>query len=211
MFYIFNCSLSSAYIYTNQSGNSFKGVLITSLQSRVFVVSLAKFQEDKVMSTLTDRIARCAVPNGTTFHLLNGSPFVTCSRAESFARQGQLVLIVDLGLTHPTIHNVLQMNKEFGLTSLLVGRARTRDVIQRVRMNNRLCAITAGITVTETCAAELLNGDRMFRLLENLGVSPYIHVFLDEHASTQHLTYAHTPRPRYGGIGRRGASRLVDA
>jgi Mrp family chromosome partitioning ATPase len=163
------------------------------------------------MSVLRDRVRYAAVLGGTRFHLLNGSPFVTCSLAESFARQGLQVLVVDLGLNQPTIHNVLRLENTYGLMSVLSGLVRTRDAIQRMQMNSRLCVMPAGITVSEPRAAELLNGDRMFRFLENLGVSPYIHVFLHEPPSTQHLTHAATPRPRYGGIGRRRASRLVDA
>jgi capsular exopolysaccharide synthesis family protein len=83
----------------------------------------------------------------------------------ALARRGARVLLMDADMRQPGVHRLLRLPNERGLSQVLNGQARVRDVIQR-SVDPNLLAITAGKTPSH--ASELLSSERMRALLATL-------------------------------------------
>src|SRR5437870_1842910 len=79
-------------------------------------------------------------------------------------------------MRRPGLHRPLRLTNERGLSQVLIGQARVRDVIQRT-VDPNLLAITAGRTPPNP--SELLSSERMKTLLTNLAHGPFDWIIVD--------------------------------
>ena len=94
----------------------------------------------------------------------------------ALAYGGARVLLIDADMRRPGLHRPLRLTNERGLSQVLTGQARVRDVIQRT-VDPNLLAITAGQTPPNP--SELLSSERMKTLLTNLAHGPFDWIIID--------------------------------
>jgi capsular exopolysaccharide synthesis family protein len=112
----------------------------------------------------------------TSAQPLEGKTTTACNLAIVLALGGARVLLVDADMRRPGVHKALHMQNGVGLSHLLVGQARVREAIQRTDDPN-FYVMTAGRTPPNP--SELLAGERMQRLVENLATGPFDWVVID--------------------------------
>jgi capsular exopolysaccharide synthesis family protein len=94
-----------------------------------------------------------------------GKSTVSANLAIAFAQAGQKTLILDADLRRPRVHELFGLDRDIGLTTLLVGEASMEEVIRETGIDN-LYAITCGPIPPNP--AELLESERMREVLEEL-------------------------------------------
>tara|TARA_R110002096_G_scaffold164099_3_gene331773 strand:- start:902 stop:2881 length:1980 start_codon:yes stop_codon:yes gene_type:complete len=97
-----------------------------------------------------------------------GKTTLSTSLALSFARLKTPTLLVDLDLRKPSVHQVLGLPNEQGMTDLLLGRINGKDAIQELE-GGTLHVITAGQLIAE--APELLSSGKLDAVLADLRTS----------------------------------------
>lgn len=107
---------------------------------------------------------------------LEGKTTTSVNIAMALAFGGSRVLLIDADMRRPSVHKALRMTNDRGLSHLLAGQARMREVVQRTQDPN-LLAITAGRTPANP--SELLASDRMRALIAGLEVGPFDWVLID--------------------------------
>jgi succinoglycan biosynthesis transport protein ExoP len=107
---------------------------------------------------------------------LEGKTTTAVNVAMALAVGGQRVLLIDADMRRPSVHKALRMGNDRGLSQLLAGQARMREVVQRTHDPNLLC-ITAGRTPANP--SELLASDRMRALLSGLESGPFDWIVID--------------------------------
>lgn len=112
----------------------------------------------------------------TSSQPLEGKTTTACNLSMALALGGARVLLIDADMRRPGLHKTMGMQNTTGLSHLLVGQARIRDVIQRTIEPN-LFVITAGRTPPNP--SELLGADRMNHLIANLAQGPFDWVVID--------------------------------
>ena len=113
----------------------------------------------------------------------------------ALAYGGARVLLIDADMRRPGLHRPLRLTNERGLSQVLIGQARVRDVIQRT-VDPNLLAITAGKTPPNP--SELLASERMKTLLDEPVARA---VRLDHH---RHAAGARRHRRGHPGAARLG-------
>ncbi|MFP5379523.1 MAG: CpsD/CapB family tyrosine-protein kinase [Vicinamibacteria bacterium] len=86
------------------------------------------------------------------------------------------MLLIDADMRRPSVHKALRVANDRGLSQLLSGQARMREVVQRTHDPN-LLLITAGRTPSNP--SELLSADRMRALVTGLETGPFDWVIID--------------------------------
>jgi capsular exopolysaccharide synthesis family protein len=112
----------------------------------------------------------------TSSQPLEGKTTTACNLAMALALGGSRVLLVDGDMRRPGLHKVMGIGNDVGLSHLLVGQARVREVVQRTREPN-LFAITAGRIPPNP--SELLSSERMQNFVANLKSGPFEWVIID--------------------------------
>ncbi|MEP6782110.1 MAG: polysaccharide biosynthesis tyrosine autokinase [Acidobacteriota bacterium] len=107
---------------------------------------------------------------------LEGKTTTAVNLAAALAVGGARVLLIDADMRRPSVHKALRMTNDRGLSQLLAGQARMREVVQRTHDPN-LLTITAGRTPANP--SELLASDRMRALLTGLESGPFDWVVID--------------------------------
>jgi succinoglycan biosynthesis transport protein ExoP len=112
----------------------------------------------------------------TSAQPLEGKTTTAANIGMALAYGGARVLLVDADMRRPGLHRPLRLTNERGLSQVLIGQARVRDVIQRT-VDPNLLAITAGRTPPNP--SELLASERMKTLLTNLSHGPFDWIVID--------------------------------
>ena len=112
----------------------------------------------------------------TSAQPLEGKTTTAANIGMALAYGGSRVLLIDADMRRPGLHRPLRLTNERGLSQVLTGQARARDVIQRT-VDPNLLAITAGRTPPNP--SELLSSERMKTLLTNLAHGPFNWIIID--------------------------------
>ena len=112
----------------------------------------------------------------TSAQPLEGKTITAANLAMALAYGGARVLLIDADMRRPGLHRPLRLTNERGLSQVLSGQARVRDVIQRT-VDPNLLAITAGKAPPNP--SELLSSERMKTLLTNLGNGAFDWIVID--------------------------------
>jgi capsular exopolysaccharide synthesis family protein len=112
----------------------------------------------------------------TSSQPLEGKTTTAANLAFALALGGSRVLLIDADMRRPGLHKTLGLQNELGLSHLLTGQSRVREVVQRTADPN-LFAITAGRTPPNP--SELLSSERMTQMLANLSMGPFDWVVVD--------------------------------
>ena len=112
----------------------------------------------------------------TSAQPLEGKTTTAANIALALAVGGARVLLVDADMRRPNVHKVVRLNNDRGLSQLLAGQARMREVVLRTHDPN-LLVITAGRAPSNP--SELLASERMRALIAGLETGPFDWVIID--------------------------------
>ena len=126
-----------------------------------------------VASRGTDATSLIAI---TSTQPLEGKTTTAVNIALALAIGGARVLLIDADMRRPSLHKAMRLPNDRGLSELLVGKARMREVVQRCGDPN-LLVIPAGHTPPNP--SELLASDRMRAFLHQLATGPFDWVIVD--------------------------------
>ena len=105
-----------------------------------------------------------------------GKTTTACNLALALSLAGSRVLVIDTDMRRPRVHDALNLANDKGLSMILQGQKRIRDVIQR-SANPNLLVICGGPTPPNP--SELLLSKHMRAFVESLRRSPFEWIVID--------------------------------
>ena len=126
-----------------------------------------------VMSNPTRSTRTIAI---TSAQPLEGKTTTAVNIALALAIGGSRVLLIDADMRRPSLHKALRMPNDKGLSHLLTGQAKMREVV-RPSSDPNLLVITAGATPPNP--SELLASDAMKGFVQQLNTGPFDWVIID--------------------------------
>ncbi len=112
----------------------------------------------------------------TSTQPLEGKTTTACNLAMVLAFGGARVLLIDADMRRPGLHRTMRIQNTIGLSHVLTGQARVRQVVRPTSEPN-LLVITAGHPPPNP--SELLGSERMRQLLAHLAHGPFDWVIVD--------------------------------
>ena len=112
----------------------------------------------------------------TSAQPLEGKTTTACNMAIALAYGGSRVLLIDADMRRPSVSHTLSIENTVGLSHLLTGQSKSREVIRRTNVQN-LWVMTAGMTPPNP--SELLASERMKTLISNVQNGPFDWVLID--------------------------------
>jgi len=112
----------------------------------------------------------------TSTQPLEGKTTTAVNIALALAIGGSRVLLIDGDMRRPSLHKAMRIPNDKGLSHLLTGQAKMREVVHRSSDPN-LLIITAGATPPNP--SELLASDGMRTFIQQLSVGPFDWVIID--------------------------------
>jgi capsular exopolysaccharide synthesis family protein len=95
-----------------------------------------------------------------------GKSTIAFNLAQTASAMGQRVLLVDADLRRPKVHNLLELNNLWGLSSIISGNTPVESVIQQAPNVNGLSVITSGPVPPDP--TKLLSSQKMKQLMADL-------------------------------------------
>jgi len=105
-----------------------------------------------------------------------GKSTIALNLATAYAQTGNKVLLIDADLRNPSIHKLLELDNQEGLTNYLVSTTSPETDHSRGCMIQHLNVITSGPIPPDP--VELLSGNKMLELLETAS-KQYDHIIID--------------------------------
>ncbi|MBA2672799.1 polysaccharide biosynthesis tyrosine autokinase [Ramlibacter sp.] len=105
-----------------------------------------------------------------------GKSTTALALAINFAQMGHRVLLVDADMRNPTVHKMLTIPNEIGLSNLLSADSRGETLIQPTEVPN-LSVLTAGPPPPNP--VDLLMGPKLLQLLDKAAAVGFSHVIVD--------------------------------
>ena len=112
----------------------------------------------------------------TSTQPLEGKTTTAVNMALALAIGGARVLVIDADMRRPSLHKALRLPNDKGLSDLLNGSSKVREVVQGSGDRN-LLVITAGPTPSNP--SELLGSERMAAFIRQLAGGPFDWVIID--------------------------------
>jgi succinoglycan biosynthesis transport protein ExoP len=147
--------------------------LLTETVPHDFGEAFRSLRTSLVFTTGSEQARIIAV---TSSQPLEGKTTTACNLSLALALGGSRVLLIDADMRRAGLHKTMGLQNGLGLSHLLVGQSRVREVVQRTQEPN-LFVITAGRTPPNP--SELLASDRMNHLLANLAKGPFDWIVID--------------------------------
>ncbi len=99
-----------------------------------------------------------------------GKSFISANLSASLSLTGKKVVLVDMDLNNPTLDQILNVNREEGVTEFLEGEKDPEEIIKHVEANENLFFISAGAALPENPSELLANGkvNELLNYLENI-------------------------------------------
>ena len=130
---------------------------------RVFQEALRTVRTNLMFSSAEEG-ARCIVVTSATPG--EGKTVVASNLALALAQAGRRVLLIDADMRRPRVHEVFGIERQPGLSNLLVGDSKPSDAVHRVRTSGSLAVLPAGTMAPNP--AELLGAARFTEFLRTL-------------------------------------------
>jgi succinoglycan biosynthesis transport protein ExoP len=107
--------------------------LMTNNAPSAFVEALRSIRTNVLYSIADESMKSLVI---TSASLSEGKTVVAGNLAIAIAQSGQRVLLIDADMRRPTLHQLFSLNRDPGLSNLLVGTVKASDVVQRSGIPN---------------------------------------------------------------------------
>jgi len=160
----------------SQNGGSKQDVLLTEIEKHSPLAEAYRHLRTSILLSTAGRPPRTLVVTSSVPS--EGKTTTAVNTAMSLAQTGVKVLIIDADMRRPRLQSIFNLNKDFGLSSLLSREVTPADVASATQHDpaSGLFVITAGPLPPNP--AELLGSEQMLKLITMITPN-YAHVVID--------------------------------